>query len=49
MQHGRLVETAATRDLFRSPQHPYTRRLLASAPTMQTDRTRPLSSLAQNA
>jgi len=49
MQHGRLVETAATRDLFRSPQHAYTRRLLASAPTMQTDRTRPLSSLAQNA
>jgi peptide/nickel transport system ATP-binding protein len=46
MQHGRLVETAPTADLFRSPQHPYTRRLLASAPTMQTDRTQPLAHLS---
>ena len=43
MQHGRLVETASTSDLFRKPQHPYTRRLLASAPTMHTDRTQPLA------
>jgi len=43
MQHGRIVELAVTRDLFRNPQHPYTRRLLASAPTMETDRTRPLA------
>jgi peptide/nickel transport system ATP-binding protein len=43
MQHGRIVELASTGDLFRSPQHPYTRRLLASAPTMETDRTRPLT------
>jgi peptide/nickel transport system ATP-binding protein len=46
MQHGQIVERAATLDLFRNPQHPYTRRLLASAPTMTTDRTRPLASLA---
>ncbi len=46
MQHGRIVEQAPTRDLFAAPQHPYTRRLLASAPTMHTDRTRPLASLA---
>jgi peptide/nickel transport system ATP-binding protein len=45
MQHGRIVERAATFDLFRHPQHPYTRRLLASAPTMTSDRTRPLASL----
>jgi len=45
MQHGRLVESAATADLFHSPQHPYTRRLLASAPTMQTDRNQPLAVL----
>ena len=45
MQHGRLVEQAATLDLFRAPQHPYTRALLASAPTMRTERTRPLASL----
>jgi peptide/nickel transport system ATP-binding protein len=44
MQHGRLVEIAPTLDLFRSPQHPYTRRLLASAPTMETDRNQPLAS-----
>jgi peptide/nickel transport system ATP-binding protein len=44
MQHGRIVEQAATLDLFRNPQHPYTRTLLASAPTMQTDRARPLAS-----
>ena len=46
MQHGDLVERAATLDLFRSPQHPYTRKLLASAPTMTTDRSQPLASLA---
>jgi peptide/nickel transport system ATP-binding protein len=46
MQHGRIVERAATLDLFRNPQHPYTRKLLASAPTMTSDRARPLASLA---
>lgn len=46
MQQGRLVEVAPTLQLFRNPQHPYTRRLLASAPTMHTDRTQPLASLA---
>ncbi len=45
MQRGRIVESAATLDLFRSPQHPYTKRLLASAPTMTSDRTRPLATL----
>jgi len=46
MQHGHIVEHAAAAELFRSPQHPYTRKLLASAPTMRTDRTRPLATLA---
>ncbi len=46
LQHGRLVEVAAAAELFRNPQHPYTRRLLASVPTMRTDRTQPLASLA---
>jgi peptide/nickel transport system ATP-binding protein len=45
MQHGRIVEEATTGELFRNPQHPYTRSLLASAPTMRTDRSRPLASL----
>jgi peptide/nickel transport system ATP-binding protein len=47
MQHGRLVEVAATPTLFNNPQHAYTRHLLASAPTMQTDRNQPLASSSQ--
>jgi peptide/nickel transport system ATP-binding protein len=43
MQHGEILEQAETRELFRSPQHPYTKRLLASAPTMHTDRSVPLA------
>ncbi len=45
MQHGHIVEQAPAGQLFRSPEHPYTRRLLASAPTMRTDRSRPLATL----
>ncbi len=45
MQGGRVIEENATAELFRSPQHPYTQRLLMAAPTMQTDRSRPLASL----
>ena len=45
MQRGRIVEQATVTALFRNPQHPYTRKLLASAPTMQTDRSRPLASI----
>jgi peptide/nickel transport system ATP-binding protein len=45
MQHGRILESAPTRELFAEPQHAYTRRLLASAPTMRTDRARPLATL----
>jgi peptide/nickel transport system ATP-binding protein len=43
MQAGRIVERAATAELFARPRHEYTRRLLASAPTMRTDRERPLA------
>ena len=45
MQHGHIVELASTAELFRNPQHPYTRSLLASAPTMHTDRAQPLACL----
>ncbi len=45
MHRGHIVEQASARELFRSPQHDYTRRLLASAPTMTTDRTKPLATL----
>jgi peptide/nickel transport system ATP-binding protein len=44
MQRGEIVEQEAARELFRAPQRPYTRRLLASAPTMRTDRALPLAS-----
>jgi peptide/nickel transport system ATP-binding protein len=45
MRRGEIVEQGAVRDLFERPQHEYTRRLLASAPTMRTDRARPLASV----
>jgi ABC-type glutathione transport system ATPase component len=38
MQAGRIVEAARTRDLFRSPRHPYTRALLDSVPTLKKRR-----------
>ncbi|MEO6817524.1 MAG: ABC transporter ATP-binding protein [Edaphobacter sp.] len=44
MQHGQIVEQATSEALFRHPQHPYTRSLIAAAPTMHTDRNRPLAS-----
>jgi peptide/nickel transport system ATP-binding protein len=45
LQQGRIVELAPTAQLFRSPQAEYTRRLLASAPTMHSDRSLPLATL----
>jgi peptide/nickel transport system ATP-binding protein len=45
MRHGEIVEIGAVRDVLTRPQHPYTRSLLASAPTMHTDRSRPLATL----
>jgi oligopeptide/dipeptide ABC transporter ATP-binding protein len=44
MYAGRVAETAATRDLFRSPAHPYTQGLLASIPAVDGPR-RPLSAI----
>lgn len=44
MQHGQIIEQADSETLFRHPQHPYTRSLIAAAPTMHTDRNRPLAS-----
>jgi peptide/nickel transport system ATP-binding protein len=44
MQRGEIVEQAPVGKLFRAAEHPYTRRLLASAPTMKTNRSLPLAS-----
>jgi oligopeptide/dipeptide ABC transporter ATP-binding protein len=42
MYAGRIVEIARSEDLFARPQHPYTRGLLASVPSMETPRGRAL-------
>ncbi|HZC36915.1 MAG TPA: ATP-binding cassette domain-containing protein [Chthoniobacterales bacterium] len=34
MFRGEIVETASAREIYRSPQHDYTRKLLASVPTL---------------
>jgi peptide/nickel transport system ATP-binding protein len=45
MQSGHIVEEAPAERLFLAPQHAYTKKLLASAPTMSTDRSLPLATL----
>jgi peptide/nickel transport system ATP-binding protein len=35
MRHGRLVEVAPVADLFARPQHPYTRQLIESLPSLE--------------
>ncbi len=42
MRRGEIVEVGPARALLTAPQHPYTRALLAAAPTMRTPRDRPL-------
>ena len=42
MQHGNIVERGSAAQIFTHPQHPYTRGLLASSPSMTTPRDRPL-------
>ncbi len=49
MYGGQIVELAPVRDIFRAPQHPYTKGLLASVPTLTTDRTQPLPTITDAA
>jgi oligopeptide/dipeptide ABC transporter ATP-binding protein len=46
MYAGYLVELASRADLFRAPMHPYTRGLLGAVPSLRTDRTQPLRTIA---
>jgi peptide/nickel transport system permease protein len=45
MYAGRVVEELDVSTLVRQPAHPYTAALLASVPTMESDRERPLVSI----
>jgi len=45
MYAGRIVEELDVATLVSGPAHPYTAALVASVPTMRSDRTRPLASI----
>jgi peptide/nickel transport system ATP-binding protein len=45
MRRGEIVEEASAAKIFARPKHEYTRNLLAAAPTMRTDRGRPLATM----
>jgi peptide/nickel transport system ATP-binding protein len=43
MRHGQIMETGSVGEVLTAPKHAYTRSLLASVPTMRTDREQPLA------
>ena len=45
MRLGRIVETSTTRGLFAAPEHPYTRKLLASEPSGRPNPVAPKSEI----
>ncbi len=48
MRHGEIVEQGSVAQVLTRPQHAYTRNLLASAPTMSTERDRPLATMVRS-
>jgi peptide/nickel transport system ATP-binding protein len=46
MRRGMLLETGTRDQVFLDPRHAYTRSLLGAVPTLTTDRSRPLATLA---
>lgn len=46
MYAGEVVERGTVRDVFRTPAHPYTRRLLECDPARQSERTRVLPTIS---
>ena len=46
IRHGQILEQASRDEIFRAPQHAYTRSLLAAVPTLHTRRDRPLVTVA---
>lgn len=46
MRHGVIIEQGDVQQVLTRPRHPYTRSLLASAPTMTTARGQPLATIA---
>ena len=45
MHGGKVVETASVEEIFENPRHPYTRGLLRSIPTLESELKKPLPTL----
>lgn len=43
MQNGKIVETGEAKSLFENPQHPYTQKLVAALPSMQSCENKTIS------
>jgi peptide/nickel transport system ATP-binding protein len=48
MYAGLIVELAPVNEIFRNPQHPYTRGLLDCIPSLKSDRSRPLRTIERS-
>lgn len=45
MYAGKIVESGSVKDIFRAPQHPYTKALLNAIPVMGKDQSQPLKTI----